>query len=132
VDARRWLLTDFSASSAKELDQKYPAGGDERAGLTNIIGFFEAAGVLVSRGLLHEDVFFDAPFALGAIWPRLKPILEEWRAASEDPAELENFYWLGRRYEVWREKRWKPKLEAFPPDEEPNRVEPHVRGFQQQ
>jgi hypothetical protein len=86
--------------------------------------------VLVSRGLLHEDLFFDAPFALGAIWPKLKPILEEWRAASKDPADLENFYWLGKRYEVWRDKRWKPKLETAPVDEEPNRVEPHVRGFQ--
>lgn len=130
VDARRWLLADFSAASAKEVDQKYPLGGAERDRLTNAIGFFEAAGVLVSRGLLHEDVFFDAPFALGVIWPKLKPIIEEWRAASKDPADIENFNWLGRRYEVWRENRWKPKLETAPVEEEPDRIEPHVRGFQ--
>jgi hypothetical protein len=31
--------------------------------------------VLVLRELLHENVFFDAPFALEGMWAKIGPIL---------------------------------------------------------
>jgi hypothetical protein len=112
-----------------ELNEKHPRGSVERDQLANVLGFFESAGVLVSRGLLHEDVFFDAPFALEVLWPKVQTLIEEWQA-TDDKAAWENVYWLGRRYEIWREQQWKPKLELAPPDRGPLEPEPHVRGFQ--
>jgi hypothetical protein len=129
-EARRWVLTEFSAGSHGELDSKYPSGSPERAHLTNVLGFFESAGVLVSRGLLHEDVFFDAPFAFDGLWPKIGPLLDDWQKQAGDPAIWENVAWLGLRYEQWRENRWRPKLEMAPPDKAPQRGEPTVRGFQ--
>ena len=75
--------------------------------------------MLVSRGLLHEDVFFDAPFALELAWAKIGPILDQWQAAANDPGVWENVAWLGKRNEVWRQTKWRPKLEAIPPDRGP-------------
>ena len=63
------------------------------------------AGVLVSRGLLHEVVFFDAPFALELAWAKIGPILDQWQAAANDPGGWENVAWLGKRNEVWRQTK---------------------------
>ena len=61
--------------------------------------------MLVSRGLLHEDVFFDAPFALELAWAKIGPILDQWQAAANDPGVWENVAWLGKRNEVWRQTK---------------------------
>jgi len=127
--ARRWVQFDFDAGSYRELEQKYPPGSEERDRLVVVMGFYESAGVLVSRGLLHEDVFFDAPYNFDTVWPKLKAIVSEWQAAAEDPAVWENFNWLGLRYDAWLRERWQSKLEMIPPDRSPARPEPHVRGF---
>jgi hypothetical protein len=63
------------------------------------------AGVLVSRGLLHEDVFLDGPFALELVWAKIGPILEEWQAAAGIPGVWENVARLGKRNEVWRQTK---------------------------
>lgn len=130
AEARRWVLSDFAAKSYDDLNAKYPPGSVERDHLTNVLGFFESAAVLVSRGLLHEDVFYDAPFAFETLWPKVKKLIEQWQKSSEDPAVWENVVWLGKRYELWKEQVWKPKLEAMPPEKAPEKVEPAIRGFQ--
>lgn len=96
-----------------------PAGEQGAHLLAEFLGFFESAGVLVSRGLLHEDVFFDAPFALELVWAKIGTILDEWQAAAGDPAVWENVAWLGKRNEVWLKTKWRPRLEAIPPDRGP-------------
>lgn len=128
AEARRWTMYDFAATSYEELNTKYPPGSVERTYLTNVVIFFESAAVLVSRGLLHEDVFFDAPFGFQELWPRLKPIIEQWQKANPNSGVWENLYWLGLRMETWLEHQ-KPKLEAMPPDMPPEKVEPAIRGF---
>jgi hypothetical protein len=130
AEARRWVFSDFTAVSFDELNSRHPPGSVERDHLVNVMRFFESAAVLVSRGLLHEDVFFDEPFGFDVIWPRLKPIVGSWQKSAGDPAVWENVQWLGMRMEAWREQRWQPKRELSPPDRQPDRSEPAIRGFQ--
>ncbi len=128
--ARRWVLGDFKSATYDALDAKHPVGSVERAHLTNVMGFFESAGVLVSRGLLNEDVFFDAPFGFELLWPMVKPLVADWQKSAGDLAVWENLQWLGLRLETWKVERWKSKIEAFPPDKPPEKPEPAIRGFQ--
>jgi len=65
TEARRWVFGDFNAKNYEELNSSYAVGSLERTRLTTVMGFFESIGVLVSRGLLNEDVFFDAPLGFG-------------------------------------------------------------------
>jgi hypothetical protein len=53
------------------------------------------------------------------VWSKIGSILDEWQAAAGDPAVWENVAWLGKRNEVWNETKWRPKLEAIPPDRGP-------------
>ena len=127
--ARRWVQYEFEAQNFKELEEKYPPKSDQRDRLVTVMAFYESIGVLVSRGLLHEDVFFDGAFAFDTLWPKLKGVVEEWQKAAGNPAAWENFYWLGQRLDVWRRDRWKPKSEMVPPERGPLEIEPHVTGF---
>jgi hypothetical protein len=119
AEARAWFFEKFDATSYEELQERVPRGSHERHLLAEFLGFYEGAGVLVSRGLLHEDVYFDAPFAFELVWRRIGPILEQWQAAAGDPAAWENVAWLGKRYETWSKTTWRSKLEAVPPDRGP-------------
>ena len=118
AEARAWFFQSFEAASYEELRERYPPGSRERHMLSEFLGFFEGSGVLVSRGLLHEDVYFDAPFAFELVWEKIGPLLEDWQAAS-GAAAWENVGWLGKRYDVWSKTRWRAKLEAIPPDHGP-------------
>jgi hypothetical protein len=131
AEARRWVFSEFEARSFEELQSKYPSGTPERDRLVNVLMFYESAGVLISRGLLHEDVFFDAPFELEVLWPLVENLLEDWQKAKNEPAIFENVVWLAKRYEAWHDDHWKPKLEAVPPGRDRARAEPSIRGFSQ-
>jgi hypothetical protein len=128
AEARRWVFTDFGAKDYEALNGSYPVGSPERTRLTTVMAFFESVGVLVSRGLLNEDVYFDAPLGFEFLWPLVKPLLQGWKAG--DASAWENLEWLGLRFEFWRRESWKPKLEESPPDKSPEKKEPTVRGFQ--
>ncbi|MFY9614948.1 MAG: hypothetical protein WAT58_06075 [Candidatus Dormiibacterota bacterium] len=130
VVARSWVFSKFKAKNYEDLDQQHPVGSSERAQLTTVMAFFESVGVLVSRGLLSEDVYFDGPLGFEYLWPLVKPLIPGWQKAGGSEATWENVQWLGQRYEVWLKESWKPKLEAIPPDKPPEKQEPHVRGFQ--
>ena len=130
AEARRWFLAEFKAKGYADMREKYPVGGDDHVRLLTVLGFYESAGVLVSRSLLHEDVFYDAPLGFEAVWPKIKALLEEWRGEAKSAAAWENVHWLGMRMEVWQAVVWKPKLETFPPDRPPEKPEPNIRGFQ--
>jgi hypothetical protein len=118
AEARAWFFEAFEAATLEELDARYPRGSHDRHLFMEFLGFYEAAGVLVSRGLLHEDVYFDAPFAFEIVWASVGPIIGEMQEQI-DPAAWENVAWLGRRYETWLRSRWRPKLVAVPPDRDP-------------
>jgi hypothetical protein len=122
AEAIDWMVADFDASSHKEMNQRFPPGSAERSRISSVLGFYEAAGVVVSRGLLHEDVFFDAPFRFEVIWPRVEALIADWQKTAKDPAVYENLVWLARRYESWHESSWRPKSEAIPTDRPPTRV----------
>ena len=110
-EARRWFFSEFSAKDYNEFVGKYPVGSLEHARMTTILGFFELAGVLVSRGLLNEDLFFDLSFGLQPIWNKVAPIIPGWQKATS-PALWENVVWLANRSEAWTKKVWKPKVRS--------------------
>lgn len=115
-EARQWSFTSFDAKTYAEMNQKYPRGSKEREHITNVLGFYESAGVLVSRKLHHEDVFFDAPFGFEMVWGKIGPFIRKWQQAANDPAAWENVEWLGKRYEWWQKNVWKPKMQVNPPN----------------
>ena len=113
--ASDWVVFEFEAASHRELEQKYPRGSSERTRLVTVLGFYESVGALVSRGLLHEDLFFDVPFRFELVWPRVDALILDWQKTSGDPAVWENVVWLARRHESWAGRvRWRTVAHARP------------------
>jgi hypothetical protein len=73
------VIHELDAQTFKELSTKYPPCSEEGQWIVDVLGFFEPAGVLVSRRLLHEDVFFDQPFGLEMLWPKFESIVDGWQ-----------------------------------------------------
>ena len=107
--AWRWVVNDFSAEKYEDFVRKYPKGSEEYQRVGNVLGFFETAGVLVSHGLLHEDLFFDLSFGMDLVWPKISPIIPGWQKEA-GLALWENAIWLVDRYQAWQKKVWKPNL----------------------
>lgn len=108
-EAFRWVTTEFSAKDYAEFVEKYPHGSKEGGQVSAVLGFFETAGVLVSHGVLNEDLFFDLSFGIDPVWEKLGPILPGWQRATM-PALWENAIWLHKRYKTWQKKVWMPNL----------------------
>ncbi|HEV1997715.1 MAG TPA: DUF4760 domain-containing protein [Candidatus Dormibacteraeota bacterium] len=126
--ASEWVLSEFEAAGYRELEQKYPRGSAERSHLVSVLGFYESVGALVSHGLLHEDLFFDAPFMFELVWPRVEPLILDWQKSSKDPSVWENVVWLARRSESWRASTWRLKSEAIPTDRPPSKQWGETQG----
>ncbi len=74
--------------------------------MEDVLGFYGFAGVLVSHGLLNENLYFDT-INIGVIWNKIIHIIPEWQKEA-GPTQLENFAWLARRHRKWKRDVWKP------------------------
>jgi len=112
-EAFRWFTSEFKAKDYKKFKSKYPRRSDGYRNIGRILGNFETAGVLVSHGLLNEDLYFDAS-GIGFVWPMLEDIVTGMRKEM-GPALWENAVWLAGRQKQWAKEVWKPGL-AWKPD----------------
>ncbi|MGC8943986.1 MAG: DUF4760 domain-containing protein [Caldisericia bacterium] len=107
-DAFIWMYTQYKADSYEEFKEKYPRGTIERKYFTTVCNFFELCGVLVLRGYLNEDLFFDLGFGLDIIWKKVKPMMDGFRKETS-VRMYENFELLFNKHEDWL-KRNPPKI----------------------
>ena len=110
LDAMGWILSEFSARDYEEFKHKYPRGSEGRKKFTLVCGMYELAGVLITRGLLNEDLYFDLIGGIEAVWGKIQPVLPGWRA-EVDPRMYENFELLHQEYQRWRHTH-PPKLSS--------------------
>jgi hypothetical protein len=92
----------------KEFKAKYPEGSQEHTNLSRVLSSFEVEGVLVSHGLLNENLYFDTS-GIGFVWDRLAPVVASWRK-EVSPMLWENAVWLAERQKKWSKDVWKPNL----------------------
>ena len=105
-DAGMWFMKEFSAKDYADFQAKYPVGSKEWGYVGDVLSFFETAGVLVSHGLLNENLFFDAS-GIEFVWKKVEHIIPAWQKA-DDPAIWENAVWLAKRQRYWKKNVWKP------------------------
>ena len=101
-----WFTKEFSAKDYEEFKSKYPVGSKEWGRVGDVLGSLEMAGVLISHGLLNENLYFDAS-GVEFIWGKIGHIIPEWQKDA-GPAIWENAAWLAERQKQWKKKVWKP------------------------
>jgi hypothetical protein len=106
AESRAWFLKEFSAKDYQEFKSKYPVGGKEWMSVGSVLGPLELAGVLISHGLLNENLYFDAT-GVEFIWDKIGHIIPEWQKEA-GPTLWENAVWLAERQKLWKKKVWKP------------------------
>lgn len=112
-EAFKWFMKEFEAKDYKEFIKKYPMDSEGYGNVSRVLATFELAGVLISQGLLNENLYFDSSGAQ-FLWPRLEKIIPGWQKAMS-PAIWENAVWLMERQKQWNKEVWKPNL-AWKPD----------------
>jgi hypothetical protein len=106
--AMTWFDKEFKAKSYAEFKRKYPDGSPGSGYFGEIMTQLELAGVLVSHGLLNENLFFDMS-GIGFMWERVGPIVAGMRKEMS-PVLYENAVWLAERQKKWSKTVWKPNL----------------------
>ncbi len=106
VESGQWFMNEFSAKDYQEFKSKYPENSKEFAHVSDVLVGFETAGVLVSHGLLNENLYFDAS-GIEFVWKKVGHLIPEMQKETS-PALWENAVWLAERQKQWKKKVWKP------------------------
>jgi hypothetical protein len=101
-DAVLWFLEELDANNYEEYLEKYSGASSERSHFIAVCGFFELSGVLVSYGLIDQNLYFDI-FNPTPFWDKAKPIVEGMK--TKRPHIYENFELLSNKRLTWTKKR---------------------------
>jgi hypothetical protein len=101
-DAILWFLEELDANTYGEYLEKYSGISRGRSYFIAVCGFFELSGVLVSYGMINQNLYFDM-FNPTPFWEKAKPIVEGMR--NKRPHIYENFELLGNKRLSWRKRR---------------------------
>lgn len=104
--ANDWFWGEFHPKKIKdyaEFKKAYPEGSEGSRHAARIAEFLEMAGVLVNKGLLHEDLFFDR-YMVRPYWESLRPLAYAGREETQEPSYWENFELLYGKEQAWNKK----------------------------
>jgi hypothetical protein len=105
-----WFLEGLDAKDYNEYLEKHPGASSERPHFIAVCGFFELSGVLVSHGLIDQNLYFDI-FNPTPFWNKAKPIVEGMR--TKRPHIYENFELLNNKRLSWTKKRRNAKTKVL-------------------
>jgi hypothetical protein len=103
--ARSWFLEHFHPTSAEDMVQKFPQGGEENTFIRMVISYWEMVASIVNRGMINDELFFESNGEIWVVWDRMHTIVPAWRAAFKNPQLFSNIEDTCKRLEAWREKR---------------------------
>jgi len=78
--ARAWFLTSFKPASWAEIKSRYLSHDDEDRYFRMTTSYWEMVATLVNRGVLHEELFFDAGGEHIVTWDRCTSWIDAARA----------------------------------------------------
>jgi hypothetical protein len=121
--ARAWFLTSFKPSSWSEIKSRYLSHDDEDRYFRMTTSYWEMVATMVNRGVLHEEMFFDAGGEHIVTWDRCIPWIADARADLR-PTYL---YQLERLVETHRAFRARTIAEYQAAQKKPATAKPRAR-----
>ena len=107
-EACGWFMDTFKVESFEELQELCPPGSWEEKSVRMAVSFWDMCASIVNRGLIDEDFYFENVRDQCGVWYRLEPVIEQMRAAMNDPKFYSNLEQHARRYEAWAESNRGP------------------------
>lgn len=111
--ARAWFIAEFKPKSAAAVQELCPPGSERSAQMRMVVSYWDMAASFVNSGVLNEEMFFTNCREMLIVWLRMKPVLDEIRAAYRDPAFLKNLEVSGGRYKDYLDRTAPGTFDAF-------------------
>src|SRR5258707_939803 len=102
--ARGWMITSFKPKTLDEFNKLCPPGSDQNASMRMVLTYWEMVASFITAGVLNEELFFQSGRELLVAWIRLEPVVEEARAAFQDPNSWKNLEIVAKSYVAWLKK----------------------------
>ncbi len=111
--ARAWILGKFWADNLEEFNAICPPGSDENAFYRQATTYWETVSLIVNRGMLDDDLYFESSAEGLLTWHRVKNVALEMRQARKNPLILRNLETLSEKHEKWMVARAPEALEEI-------------------
>jgi hypothetical protein len=96
--ARTWFVTNFKPKNMEEMAKLAGPGTDGNANFRQAISYWEMVASFVTAGVLNEELLFQNTRELLVFWLRIKPVVNEVRAAQKDPNAWKNLETVAEAY----------------------------------
>jgi hypothetical protein len=103
--ARAWFLANVNVKSAAEVLEKFPPGSDHNAYFRMVLGYWDMAASFVTRGVVHEELFFENSLEMLAVWERSKGFIEDVRNIRNNPLFFLNLEKAAKKHIEWLTKQ---------------------------
>jgi hypothetical protein len=101
--ATEWFWGSFHEDTIEKFMSKWPQGSREYQFFERFTSKFELAGLLIKKGFLSADLFFDRYGSLWTEWCKCRPIIYGLREKWNEPRYRENFQLLAELGKKWQE-----------------------------
>jgi len=78
--ARKWFISEFKPGGWDDIKASYLSHTDEDRWFRMTFSYWDMVGAMVNRGVLHEELFFDAGGEHIVTWDRCVPWIADARA----------------------------------------------------
>jgi len=98
--ARDFVNRELKFKDVKDFNRRHPEGSKGMRYIGMVIGYWETACALVSRGLIDEDLFNAVTYEHLEVWKKLKPLVAAWRKQWQAPQMLQALEEVATRHPV--------------------------------
>jgi len=110
--ARKFVIEEFYAESAKEFLDKYPPGTNKNAYFRQVLTYWEMVAVFVHKGLLDTELLFETTSEFHIFWEKARAAVLDLRKMRNMPFYLKHLEDLAAEHKAFMEKK-SPGSSAF-------------------
>jgi hypothetical protein len=111
--ARTWFSTTFKVKNLGAWEALCPPRSENNAYARQVTTYWDMVASFITGGVLNRDLFFESGRELLFVWLRLELIIEEFRAAIQDPNYLKNLEIVGTAFAEHLKKQDPAAFENF-------------------
>jgi hypothetical protein len=112
-EARDWFGQSFKVKTLDEFNQLCPLGSQTNAYYRMVISYWEMVASFITKGVLHQELFFESGGELLFVWERIRDVLPASRQANKNPRNLKNLEQVAEAYIQWFNEQAPGSYEAF-------------------
>jgi hypothetical protein len=112
-EARDWFGQSFKVKTLDEFNQLCPLGSQTNAYYRMVVSYWEMVASFITKGVLHQELFFESGGELLFVWERIRDVLPASRQANKNPRNLKNLEQVAEAYIQWFNEQAPGSYEAF-------------------